>query len=136
MNHSRCAVILLILFLSLSVLLASGMESGRDAHASDRIFAEDHVSAVGIRSISAGRAEHTDVCVPWTDLQKHASVQKQRVTSLKKSRLHAAPEDRCEPVLVRDGSISGFLPLLRDAHNGFYLAVSGLSPPVRSVCRA
>lgn len=136
MNHSRLSVILLILFLSLSILLVSGMESGRDAHASDRIFAEDHVSTIGIRSISAGRAEHTDVCVQRTDLQKHAPVQKQRVTSLKKSRLHVAPEDRCEPVLVHDGSISGFLPLLRDAHNGFYLAVSGLSPPVRSVCRA
>lgn len=136
MNRSRFAVILFILFLSFSILLASGMESGRDAHASERIFAEDHASTIGIRSVSAGRAEHTDVCLQRTDLQKHTPVQKQRITSLKKSRLHAAPEGRCEPVLIHDGSMSGFLPLLRDAHNGFYLAVSGLSPPVRSVCRA
>jgi len=136
MNHSRFSVILFILFLSFSVLLISGMESGRDAHASDRIFAEDHISTVGIRSISSGRAENTDVCVQRTDLQKHASVQKQRVVSLKKSRLHTVPEYRLEPVLYHDGSASGFLPLLRDAHNGFYLAVSGLSPPGPSVRRA
>ncbi len=77
----------------------------------------------------AAPSKHGCVCAANRPAEACTCPETACLPSLKKSRLHVLRKTDANLFWFTMVRYLDFLPLLRDAHNGFYLAVSGLSPP-------
>lgn len=129
MKKTRLSLITLVLMFSLSALLFTGAAREQDGIASERIFAEDHVSYIGLQNNPAVYDDREAAFSGRADLQKSSFAYKRHATS-KKSRASAVSVSAPDPILHQIVlAESGLLPALPESCNGFYLGASGLSPP-------
>lgn len=127
---------LLVIF-SFSVLLSLGSGYGEVGVASERMFADDHASYIGLQGGSVESAGRDEACKQRIDSRQNTFAQKLRHAGGKKSRLQTVAETVSLLLLQQDSfAAAGVLPVLPEVRNGFYRSASGLSPPFRPENRA